>query len=153
MRLLYTKIPPPVVALVFAAFMWLASRVAGSLDLTFGIRLAMGLTLLLIGQSISILGIREFSKVKTTVNPLKPHAASVLVKCGIYRFTRNPMYVGLALTLLSWAAFLANWLALPLLPLFMLYITEFQIKPEERVLRSLFGSEYEGYCANVRRWL
>jgi protein-S-isoprenylcysteine O-methyltransferase Ste14 len=87
------------------------------------------------------------------VNPLKPDATTVLVTAGIYRFTRNPMYIGLTLTLLGWAAFLGNLLAFALLPLFVFYITQFQIKPEERALRSLFGSIYEDYCAKVRRWL
>ena len=63
------------------------------------------------------------------------------------------MYVGLLITLLGWAAFLWQPWALVFLPLFVLYITRFQIKPEERVLSSLFGTEYAAYMAKVRRWL
>ncbi len=90
---------------------------------------------------------------KTTMNPFTPGATSALVSGAIYRFTRNPMYVGLLITLLGWAAFLSQPAALVFLPLFVLYITQFQIKPEERVLSSLFGTEYAEYMANVGRWL
>ena len=96
---------------------------------------------------------RSFRKAKTTMNPFKPDTSSALVSHGVYRFTRNPMYVGLLITLLGWAAFLWQPWALFFLPLFVLYITQFQIKPEERVLSSLFGTEYAEYMAKVRRWL
>ena len=76
-----------------------------------------------------------------------------MVSGGVYQFTRNPMYLGLLVTLLAWAAFLAKPLALLFLPVFVLYINSFQITPEERVLTSLFGAEYESYKARVRRWL
>jgi protein-S-isoprenylcysteine O-methyltransferase Ste14 len=63
------------------------------------------------------------------------------------------MYLGLLLTLLGWAAYLANPFALAFVPAFALYITEFQIKPEERILLSLFGEPYGSYLSRVRRWL
>ncbi len=87
------------------------------------------------------------------MNPIKPGAASSLVSSGVYRFTRNPMYLGLSVTLLGWAVFLSNWLALLAVPVFVLYINRFQIDPEERVLSSLFGAEYAAYKEKVRRWL
>ncbi len=87
------------------------------------------------------------------MNPIKPGAASSLVSSGVYRFTRNPMYLGLSVTLLGWAMFLSNPLALLAVPLFVLYINRFQINPEERVLSSLFGAEYAAYKEKVRRWL
>ncbi len=87
------------------------------------------------------------------MNPIKPGAASSLVSSGVYRFTRNPMYLGLSVTLLGWAMFLSNPLALLAVPLFVLYINRFQIDPEERVLSSLFGAEYAAYKEKVRRWL
>lgn len=143
MAMLDTKIPPPVVGLFFAVVMWFASGVVDSFSMPFGIRVAMGLVLLVIGQCISFAGIRSFRKAKTTINPLKPNSASALVSGGIYQFTRNPMYVGLTTTLIGWAAFLLNPLAFVLVPFFILYITVFQIIPEERALLSLFGAEYE----------
>ncbi len=87
------------------------------------------------------------------MNPIKPGAASSLVTGGVFRFTRNPMYLSLLLYLLAWTAYLSNWLALLLVPVFVLYINQLQIKPEERALSALFGSEYASYKARVRRWL
>ena len=87
------------------------------------------------------------------MNPIKPSAASSLVTGGVFRFTRNPMYLSLLLYLLAWAAYLSNWLALLFVPVFVLYINELQIKPEERALAVLFGAEYASYKGRVRRWL
>ena len=84
---------------------------------------------------------------------MKPQAASSLVVAGVYKITRNPMYLGLSLVLVGWAVFL--WSAWALLGpvVFVAYISRFQIAPEERVLASLFGSEYSAYKTKVRRWL
>jgi len=87
------------------------------------------------------------------MNPIKPDAASSLVTGGVFRVTRNPMYLSLLLYLLAWAAYLSNVLPLLFLPVFVLYIHQFQIKPEERVLSALFGPEYAAYKGRVRRWL
>jgi len=76
-----------------------------------------------------------------------------LVTNGTFHFTRNPMYLSLLLYLLAWAVYLSNWLALLFVPVFVLYINQFQIKPEERALSSLFGLEYAAYKGRVRRWL
>jgi protein-S-isoprenylcysteine O-methyltransferase Ste14 len=110
------------------------------------------LILACIGQSISIAGILAFRRAKTTVNPVQASSASSLVIRGVYRYTRNPTYVGLLLPPLAWAVFLANPLAVLWVVVFVLYISRFQIIPEERVLASLFGAEYEAYKARVRRW-
>src|SRR6185312_11178713 len=98
-------------------------------------------------------GALAFRKAKTTKNPMKPQAASSLVTAGVYQRTRNPMYLGLLLVLLGLALYL--WSAWSLLgPIFfVMYISRFQIEPEERALATLFGSEYSAYKAKVRRWL
>ena len=116
-------------------------------------RLLSAIVLACIGLSISIAGMLAFRRAKTTVNPVKASLASSLVVQGVYRYTRNPMYVGLLLTLLAWAVFLANPLAVLWVVVYVLYITRFQIIPEERVLASLFGAEYEAYKGRVRRWV
>ena len=105
------------------------------------------------GIAISALGIASFKRAGTTVNPMKPELASLLVSSGVYRLTRNPMYVGLLLVLLAWAMFLAAPLALSGPLAFVLYIGRFQIAPEEVALSKLFGAEYVEYKAKVRRWL
>lgn len=112
-----------------------------------------GLVVALVGALISGAGAREFKRAKTTVNPLHPERASAVVTSGIYRFTRNPMYVGIALVLLGWFVFLGSLSALVGLPLFVWYITRFQIRPEERALEAKFGAEYISYLESVRRWL
>ena len=94
-----------------------------------------------------------FHRAKTTVNPLKPEASSALVTGGIYRWTRNPMYLAMLLLLVAWACIVANWAALAMLPLFVAYLNRFQIGPEERALQARFGGEFEQYKRTVRRWL
>ena len=133
--------------------MWFASSLGPPVVVPFGVRVGAALALVVIGQSISIFGIVSFRRAKTTINPHKPSAASSLVTSGVYRYTRNPMYLGLSVTLMGWAVFLSNPLALLAVPLFVLYINRFQINPEERVLSSLFGAEYAAYKEKVRRWL
>ncbi len=107
----------------------------------------------LLGALISILGVVAFKRARTTVNPMKPESSSSLVVAGIYRLTRNPMYLGFLLILLGWAAYLSNALSVLAIPAFVLYMTVFQIRPEERALDSLFGPEFAAYKARVRRWI
>ena len=152
MSVLELKVPPPIVTLVLALLMWLTPAVAGLVPIPYPVRVLCAVVLLCIGQGISIAGIAAFRRARTTVNPVKANLASSLVIQGVYRYTRNPMYVGLLLTLLAWAVFMANPLAVVWVVVYVLYITRFQIIPEERVLASLFGAEYDAYKARVRRW-
>ncbi|MDO8964399.1 MAG: isoprenylcysteine carboxylmethyltransferase family protein [Coriobacteriia bacterium] len=87
------------------------------------------------------------------MNPMSPQSATTLVTTGIYRFTRNPMYLADLLFLLSWGTYLGSPVALLGAPAFVLYIDRFQISVEERVMAELFGQQYEEYRALVRRWL
>jgi protein-S-isoprenylcysteine O-methyltransferase Ste14 len=97
-------------------------------------------------------GVLTFRRAKTTVNPTTPAAASALVRTGVFRFTRNPMYLGLLLCLVAWAIFLSSVLALLSAPLFVVYMNRFQIAPEERALAALFGDSFAAYKRDVRRW-
>src|SRR3989304_4129001 len=116
-----------------------------ALELTAYIRVAAAVTIALAGGSFSLAGVISFRRASTTVNPMKPETTSSLVCSGIYRVTRNPMYVGLLLVLVAWAVFLSSAWAL-LGPLaFVLYINRFQIAPEERVLSAMFGTGYSAY--------
>ena len=103
-------------------------------------------------MGFDLLGLLAFFRRGTTINPLRPAKASALVTGGIYRITRNPMYVGMAFLLAGWAVWLgALW---PFLGpvLFVAYLTRFQILPEERILRGKFA-EFDAYATRVRRWL
>jgi protein-S-isoprenylcysteine O-methyltransferase Ste14 len=153
MSALELKIPLPAVALVMAGAMWAASVAAPMAYMPDGIRLFAGIAFAIAGIATALSGVIAFRRARTTVNPLKPETSSSLVTSGIYRFTRNPMYVGLALVLLGWAVFLPSvWTLLgPLV--FAFYMTRFQIVPEERTLMGLFGATYSEYQARVRRWI
>jgi protein-S-isoprenylcysteine O-methyltransferase Ste14 len=147
------KVPPPAVALLLGLLMWVASALVAPVEVPFGPRVAVALVLASVGLFVGLAGLVSFWRAKTTVNPTRPTATSALVTSGPFRLTRNPMYLSLLLYLLAWAVYLSNFLALLFVPVFMLYINQFQIKPEERVLSSLFGQEYAAYKGRVRRWL
>jgi protein-S-isoprenylcysteine O-methyltransferase Ste14 len=152
LQALELKVPPPVVGLLVAALMWGVSAWPPVLPLEPDVRLVLAGTLAVVGVSFDILGLVAFFRSRTTINPLRPAKASALVTAGVYRITRNPMYVGMAILLTGWAVWLgALW---PFLgpALFVAYITRFQIAPEERILRGKF-SDFEAYAARVRRWL
>lgn len=153
LRALEHKIPPPVVAALIAAAMWGISSLQPALSLAPAMRQFLAATLAIVGVTFDLLGLWAFRRSRTTINPLKPRKASALVTGGVYRVSRNPMYVGLALLLAAWAVHLSMlW---PLLgpALFVFYMNRFQIGPEERVLRGKFGEAYAAYAARVRRWL
>jgi protein-S-isoprenylcysteine O-methyltransferase Ste14 len=147
------RIPPPVVSLIFAAGMWALAHVTPMLPMPRLARLISAAAVLAIGAAVAIGGVVSFRLAKTTVNPLKPETSASLVSTGIYSFTRNPMYLGMALVLVAWAVFLSSAWCLVGPALFMLYITRFQIAPEERVLDRLFGAAFAEYKKRVRRWL
>jgi len=153
MSSLELKVPPPAVALLFGFLMWLVTSLVASIEVPLGARLAVALLFASIGLVFGVSAMVSFSRERTTMNPTKPAASSSLVITGPFRFTRNPMYLSLLLYLLAWAVYLSNFVAVLFLPVFVLYINQFQIKPEERVLFSLFGPEYAAYKERVRRWL
>ena len=146
------KLPPVALAVIVAALMWCASSATPALDFRFPANLLSSASLALLGAVICLSGVVSFTRAKTSVNPLRPDSTSSLVLSGIYKYTRNPMYLGFLLLLLGWAAFLSNLVALALLPAFVVYMNRFQIGPEERALGSLFAQEYQAYLARVRRW-
>lgn len=153
MKTLELKIPPPVVALLVAIAMWLAASASSSLAFTLPARLATALAVAALGVAISAAGTVSFWRAKTTVNPTRPDAASSLVVTGIYRLTRNPMYLGLLLVLAGWAIYLSNAVTFVGPLLFLLYINRFQIVPEERALAARFGLAFDDYRRRTRRWI
>jgi protein-S-isoprenylcysteine O-methyltransferase Ste14 len=90
--------------------------------------------------------------VGTTTNPLKPEAASALVRGGVFELSRNPMYLGSLLVLTGWGLWLGSPSNILVAVLYGVLIAELQIKPEELALTGLFGQEYADYCREVRRW-
>ena len=116
-------------------------------------RVRLLLLLMTLALLVAIAGALQFRRARTTVNPMKPDTASSLVTGGIYRFTRNPMYLGDALILLAWAVFLSNPITLAGVPLFVAWMNVLQIAPEERALKARFGEAFDLYCSRVRRWI
>lgn len=147
------KIPPPLVWLVFAAAMFGVAHVAPGYSYALPARVVLALSLGTFGVAVTLTGVAAFRSKNTTVNPLTPSASSSVVSSGIYRISRNPMYLGLFLALAGWAVYLSNAVAALLLPVFLAYMTRYQIKPEERALRAKFGPEFEQYMERVRRWV
>ncbi len=152
------KIPPPVVALLLAAVMWGVSwwTFSGATPDPLpqeGWRQAAVAVMGVVGLVLDLSGLWVFRRARTTFNPMSPAKATALVTGGVYRYTRNPMYVGQALLLSAWALHLALWWPWLGPVCFVLWIDRFQIAPEERVMRAKFGAEYEAYAARVRRWL
>lgn len=147
------KIPPPLQVLIIGAAMYGVSTILPALQFSLIGSGWLGGGLAAIGLGIGIMGVAEFKKAQTTVNPHAPHNATRLVINGIYQYTRNPMYLGLVLVLIGWSLYLSNLLAFALIPIFITYISHFQIQPEERVMANKFGDKYQAYLARVRRWI
>ena len=153
MQWLELKIPPLLVWLLTAGAMLGVAYSAPRLSFTLAGSSAIALALVVLGGGLAIAGVIAFRDQRTTVNPLTPNASSSVVSSGVYRVSRNPMYLGFLLALAGWAVYLSNVGAALLLPAFIAYITQFQIKPEERALLAKFGSEFAAYMSRVRRWL
>jgi len=150
---LKNRIPPPIIMLISAAAMWGLSQDSINIEISYSIKILILFTLALMGVFFCIAGVVSFKLAKTTTNPLKPEAASSLVVSGIYKYTRNPMYLGFALFLLAWSVYLASILSIVGVVAFICYMNQFQIKPEEAALNKVFGYEFERYRSKVRRWL
>lgn len=106
-----------------------------------------------ISVGIALMAIVSFKKNKTTVNPAKPENTSIIVNTGMYRYSRNPMYLAMAIFLFGIALFCENILSILPVPLFIWFIAKYQIVPEERVLALHFGDNYKQYLLKVRRWI
>lgn len=145
------KIPPLLLLLLSACAMAALAKFVNVLE--FGSQPIAATVLLCLGFWAAVSGIYEFRRVSTTVDPRKPEASNSLVDSGIYRFSRNPMYVGFALWLLALALWLGQGLNFGVLVIFILYLNHFQIAPEERALSASFGGSYDAYLTRVRRWL
>lgn len=147
------QFPPALQIIIAAGVAWL-------LALYFPIFLFSGFAAMIVaivsaiaGTAFLIIALKLFSKNDTTINPLDPTKAQNLVVEGVYRITRNPMYLGLALLLVAWCFYLGAVGAFLAIPLFVFTMNELQIKREERALIEKFGEEYRTYTQQVRRWI
>lgn len=152
MNSLELSVPPVAVALLIAGGMGGVSELTSPLDLPDFLRLSLSLMLVASGAWISLIAVGAFRQANTTVNPTKPDSTSALVCTGVYRYTRNPMYLGFLLILCGLGIFLVSPPAFIGPAVFVLYMNRFQIVPEERALAAHFGDEFVRYQRQVRRW-
>lgn len=153
MESLQLKIPPPLVVFVAAALMAGAAYAFPGAEIDIPARVVLAVVFAVIGAVCIGSGIAEFRRHGTTIDPREPQRSSSLVDTGIFRFTRNPMYLGLLVVLTGWAVYLSNLLPFIVLPMYVLYLGKYQIEPEERLLAAKFGDHYEAYRRKVRRWI
>ncbi|WP_394251312.1 methyltransferase family protein [Vibrio profundi] len=153
MKFLELKIPPVALFIVMLGLSYYVSTVFVNVLVEFPFRFYVFGGLVLISTYIGLAGVYEFRKRKTTVNPIKPEQASLVVDSGIFAYTRNPMYLGLFLVLFGFGYYLQNFFSISLSCLFVIYMNQFQIKPEEQALEALFGASYVDYKQRVRRWV
>lgn len=152
MKKLELKIPPPIVLLTLIALVYGLNQASVLLSIP-AILSYLQYPLIVLGCLVAILGLWEFRKVKTTINPHTPNKTSNLVTAGVYNITRNPMYLGMLFVLLGAILRFENALGFIALPMFIGYINRYQIKPEEQMIEQLFGQEYLEYKNKVRRWI
>jgi protein-S-isoprenylcysteine O-methyltransferase Ste14 len=151
LRRLELVIPPPVVVGIVAGLM---AWQAWSLPLApFGRQGAAAIALALASGALAIAAAWSFRRAGTTVNPMHPDRATSLVTTGVFGWSRNPIYVADALLIAAWGLWLGDAASFAGVPLFMAYVTRFQVIPEERVLEARFGEGYRRYRERVRRWL
>lgn len=152
-RVLELKVPPLAIGLGFAVAIVALARFVPEANVPFPGHRIVAVAGLALGGVVGVTGIVQFRRAGTTIHPLRPHEARVLVISGIYRISRNPMYLGIALCLAGIAAWDSTIPGYALVPLFCFAMSALQIGPEERALREAFGERFEGYAARVRRWI
>lgn len=152
MNKLELKVPPLMVTSFCGLIIWIIQILC---KFDGGSKLSLGFSILFLvaGVIISLLGVFQFKKMRTTVNPMTPQDSNNLVISGVYKYTRNPMYVGFLLWLCSFGFFFSNPISLVPIVFFYCYMNRFQIIPEERFLEEKFGEQYIRYKNSVRRWI
>ena len=146
-----TKFPPPLVALTFGFLINYTKNIFPKIEIKWGD--VFGSTIIIFGIIIILSAIVLFKKYKTTITPLKPSKSTKLITDGIYKFSRNPMYLGLSFVLFGISIILNPIGGLFLILIFILYLNLFQIIPEENAMVDLFKDEFLDYRKNVRRWI
>jgi len=153
MSRLELKIPPDVVWVAVAGLMWLTSRLTVGFAAGESFRRPLALILIVAGTWLIVAARVALDRAGTTWHPTEPGRTTALVTSGVYRFSRNPTYLGMEIVLLSWAVVLASPAAVLVSVLFVAYIGRFQIRPEEMTLAAALGEDYHVYLQRVRRWV
>tara|TARA_B100001079_G_scaffold263050_1_gene265820 strand:- start:540 stop:983 length:444 start_codon:yes stop_codon:yes gene_type:complete len=145
------KIPPPLLVLILIISNYFSSK---KIDLIFlPNQNLISLIILLIVVVILINTILKFIKFKTTIDPIKFKKVNKLITSGIYKYSRNPMYLCLLMVVISSSIFFLNVFSITTPFIFYYWINRFQIKREENFLTKKFGKEYLLYKTKTRRWI
>jgi protein-S-isoprenylcysteine O-methyltransferase Ste14 len=149
---MHLKLPPALVWFLAALLMFVVARFLPFGNFEFTGRVYLIYILVGLAALLGSMAIVQFFKKRTSINPTKPKNAAQLVTNGVYAYTRNPMYLGLLLMLLAWGLYLENAFNTLIAAGFVSYMNTFQIIPEEHALSKNFGTAYNAYIKNVRRW-
>ena len=117
------------------------------------VAIPIGIAAALAGLLLAFWGVIDFRRAQTTVDPRHPEQSARLVTTGVYRWTRNPMYLGFVAALAGLAIALQSVAGLAIASLAAVYLQRFQIHPEERILQRRFGDAFNVYLGQVRPWL
>ena len=146
-----TKIPPPAITLISISLIFLTKPLFSSYQIVFNLEIGIGTCL--IGLLILIFSVRLFKMKKTSINPLNPKVASTLVVSGLFKFSRNPMYLGMVFLIAGISIIINIVGGFFIVTFFVVYMNRYQIIPEEEALVDLFGADYKNYKERVRRWI
>ena len=145
-----TLIPPPIVTIVFLFVIFFTKDL-----FRFSVTLpsSLGFIIIFAGLMIIFIAARQFKEANTTINPLKPENASMLVSKGIFSYSRNPMYLGMLLIIIGFSIIQNLMAIIAIMPIWIIYMTYFQIIPEEEAMEILFKENFVNYCKKTRRWI
>ena len=145
------KIPPPILVIILTSLVYFSSTKLELIYLPY--RQIVSVIILIIGLIVIVSPVVDFIKSKTTVNPVKFKNVNRLVTTGIYRYSRNPMYLGMILIIISTTVYYLNFVSVFSPLIFYIWINKFQISREEIFLEGKFGNEYLKYKSKTRRWI
>ena len=145
------KTPPPILVFILITSNYFSQNQLEIIHLPY--KYSISVLILLVGTLILISPVFKFIKSKTTVNPVKFKKVNKLVTSGIYKYSRNPMYLGMILIIISTSIYYLNYYSLVTPFIFYFWINRFQIKREEIFLTEKFGKEYLLYMSKTRRWI
>ncbi len=153
MSKLELKIIPPLVTAIFALLMWSVTKITPEYAIFGQYKTTLAIIILSLGIFIMLVAAAFILKAKTTINPMRPDKSSSLVTSGLYKFSRNPIYLADFIILIAFGVYLSNIFSFIIMIGFIFYMNKFQVKPEERFLEEKFGTDYLTFKAQVRRWI
>ena len=145
------KIPPPIVTMICGLSIYFSRSLFS--EKIYIYNNIVSISFFFLGAAFLVLALSSFKKQKTTISPLRPEKASALVISNVYKYSRNPMYLGMLFILISLSIRYNIIGGIITISIFIFFITKFQIKPEEVQMEKLFGEKYVIYKKRTRMWI